>query len=167
MDGMDFIAENWIGISGLIIGILGVLVGAAGLWYAVLARRAAKSAAASERDARQALTRTSRLLDVQEAVGLISRLKLMHRVGHWDSALELYQSLRRMLNDIRASTPENLAGIRKFLFDAISNVTDLENQINRAKHENKTPENLSELDAILNEIQQNLEGLQSDDLYGR
>ena len=164
---MDFIAENWIGISGLIIGILGVLVGAAGLWYAVLARRAAKASAASEQDARQALTRTLRLVDVQEAVGLISRLKLMHRVGHWDSALELYQYLRRMLSDIHASTPENLAETRAFLSEAILSVTDLENQASRARNEHKTPENPSELDAILNEIQQHLEKLQSDDLYGR
>ena len=157
---MDFIAENWIGILGLIVGV-------AGLWYAVTARRAAKSAEASERDARQALTRTLRLVDVQEAVGLISRLKLMHRVGHWDSALELYQSLRRMLSDIYASTPENSDEIRVFLSEAISKVKDLENQVSKDRNESKTPENPSELDAILNEIQQNLEKLQSDDLYRR
>ena len=163
---MDFIAENWIGLLGVAISAVGLIVGAAGLCYAYLARRAAKSAEAAAIEARQALTRTLRLVDVQEAVGLISRLKLLHRIGYWDSALELYQYLRRKLNDIRASTPENSDKIRIFLSEAISRVKDLENQVSSARNENKTPENLSELDAILNEIQQNLEGLQSDDLYG-
>ena len=164
---MDYIAENWIGLLGVLISAIGLIVGAAGLCYAYLARRAAKSAEAAAIEARQALTRTLRLVDVQEAVGLISRLKLMHRAGHWDAALELYQYLRRMLSDIRAGTPENSAELRGFLSEAISKVTDLEDQVSSARNENRTPENPSDLDAILNEIQQNLEKLQSDDLYGR
>ena len=160
---MDFIIENWSGF----VGILGVIVSAVGLWYAFLARRAAKSAEAAAKDARQALTRTLSLVDVERAVALISRLKLLHRFGEWDSALELYQYLRRMLSDIHASMPENLGEIRVSLSEAIPKVTDLENQVSSARNENKIPENPSNLDAILNEIQQNLEKLQSADIYGR
>ena len=157
---MDYLVENWSGF----VGVLGVIVSAAGLWYAREARRAAKSAEEAAKDARQALTRTLSLVDVERAVALISRLKLLHRIGHWDSALELYQYLRRMLSDIYENTHEDLKEIRVALSEAIPKITDLENQVASARNENKIPDS-SKLDAILNNIQQNLEKLQSTDLY--
>ena len=69
--GMTYFLDNW----GSFVGALGLAASIGGLVFAYLARRAAKSAEAAAIEARQALTRTLRLVDVQEAVDLIDRLK--------------------------------------------------------------------------------------------
>ena len=133
-------ASLGIGAGGLVASILGVV-------YALLARRAAKSAAeAAERassETRRTVSRSRRAADTGRAIALINRLRVLHRDGRWDYALELYQELRSTLSDIHASMPDDLAEIRDAIFDAIYRITELEADVNRARYENREPDGRS------------------------
>ena len=157
---------DWLGLA---IGIGGLVAGIVGLIFAFLARRAAKSAETAANEAQRALTRTLSVMDVERAVALISRLKLLHQVGYWNSALELYQYLRRMLSDIYERMPTELGDIRTALSEAIPKISDIENEVRKFGHGNKDgkPDELPKFDEILNDVQQNLETLQSADIFRR
>ena len=164
---MDYFLENW----GSFVGVLGLLASVGGLVYALLARRAAKSAEQAAREARQetrrTVSRSRRLADTGRAIVLINRLKVLHRDGHWDYALELYQELRSILNDIQASMPDDMVEIRNGISDAIHRITDLEAEVNRARYEYREPNDVPQLDGLLSDIQESLERLQSTDRYGQ
>ena len=164
---MDYFTENW----GSFVGVLGLLASIGGLVYAFLARRAARSAEQAAREARQetrrTVSRSRRSADTGRAIALIKRLKVLHRDGRWDYALELYQELRSILSDVHASMPDDLAEIRDTISDAIRRVTELEDEVNRARYENREPSDVPQLDGVLSDIQEKLERLQSTDIYGQ
>ena len=154
---MDYFLENW----GSFVGVLGLLASVGGLVYALLARRAAKSAEQAAREARQALSRNLSSVDIERAVELINRLKELHRQKSWNQAIWVYQILRRTLSGIQASMPEGLEQTRKSVEDAIPQITYMENQVSRALHGNVEPDDAPGYDTVLNAIQQELEILQS------
>ena len=162
---------TWFEWAGLGIGAGGLIASIAGLIFAYLARRAAKSAeAAADRaseETRKAVSRSLRTVETGKAIALINRLKVLHRDGRWDYSLELYQELRSILNDIHASMPDDLAEIRDAISDAIHEVTKLEADVNRARYETREPDDVPRLDGVLSDIQRNLERLQSTDIYGQ
>lgn len=160
---MEYLAENW----GGFVGVLGVIVSAAGLWYAVLARRAARSAEGAANDARRALSRKLSSVEIERAVALIDRVKGLHRQSYWDRALELYPELRRALTEIHASMPEDLDAIRDIVLESVSWVIAIEHIVSRALYANTEPDDAAGLDDALTRIQQNLETLQSSDLHRR
>ena len=160
---MDYVVDNW----GSFVGVLGLAASVGGLVYALLARRAAKSAEQAAREARRAITRTLSMVDVERAVALIGRLKDIHYQRNWDYALGMYPELRRMLSEIAASAPENLAPHDYFINRVIPQLTVLEGQVRQSRYENENgePEDISSLDEALSEIQQHLEMLQSSMMY--
>ena len=164
---MDYFLENW----GNFVGVLGVMVSAVGLWYAFKAHRAARSAKqAAEKastETRRTVSRSRRSVDTGRAIALINRLKVLHRNRDWGYALELYQELRSTLSDIHASMPDDLAETRDAVADAIHKIREIEDEVNRALYENREPNDVPELNVILNDIQRNLQRLQSTDLYGQ
>ncbi len=160
---MEYLVENW----GNFVGVLGVIVSAAGLWYAILARRAARSAEQAANEARRALSRNLSSVDIERAVALIDRIKALHRRGNWEWVLELYPELRRTLTEIHASMPEDLDEIRSTVFESISWVVGIENKVSRALYANTEPDDAAGLDDTLTRIQQNLETLQSTDVHRR
>ena len=155
---MDYLVENW----GSFVGVLGLLASVGGLVYALLARRAAKSAEQAAREARQALSRSLSSVDIERAVALINHLKDLHRQRNWNQVLGEYQTLRRTLLEIRSGIPATLAVFRDTIGSAVAQVTLMANRVNRSLVENSEPEDPAELDEILNDIQQELETLQSD-----
>ena len=161
----------WFDWAGFGIGAAGLIASIIGVLYAYLARRAAKSAAeAAERasnETRRTVSRSRRAADTGRAIALINRLKVLHRDGGWDYALELYQELRSTLNDIQASMPDDLAEIRVAISDAIYKISELEADVNRARYENREPADVPGIDGVLSDIQRNLERLQSTDIYGQ
>lgn len=160
---MDYIVDHWESL----VGLLGLVASVGGLLVAFLARRAAKSAEQAASEAHRTITRTLSLVDVERAVALIRHLKEVHYQRNWDYALWLYQDLRRTLNEIGASASPNYAQYRNFINEAITQVTVLEDLVRRSRYEqeNGEPEDISSLDEVLNEIQQNLETLQSSMMY--
>ena len=83
--------------------------------------------------------------------------------------MELYQYLRRMLSDIYERMPTELDDIRVALSEAIPKISDIENEVRKFNYLNNDgkPDELSKFDEILNDVQQDLEKLQSADIFGR
>ena len=154
---MEYLADNW----GSLSSGLGVLLSAAGVVYAYLARRAAKSAEAASREARQAIAQTLTAADLQRAVALVERLLSYHRAGRWSVALERYGELRQMLQDIKAYLPEGNEAIRKQLSASISEITEIISQVTQAVYNGAAPDNANSINDALSAIQQNLEELAS------
>ena len=150
---------DWLALA---IGAGGLVASIAGLIFAFLARRAAKSAEQAAREARETLTRSLSSVDIERAVALINRLKELHRQRNWNQSLGEYQTLRRTLLEIRSGIPAALAVFRDTLGGAVAQVTLIANRVSRSIVENRDPEDPAELDEILNDIQQELETLQSD-----
>ncbi len=160
---MDYVVANW----DSFVGVAGLAASIGGLVAAFLAGRAAKSAKQAASEAHSAITRTLSLVDVERAIALISRLKEVHHQRNWDYALGLYPVLRRTLSEIAAGAPANFAQYYEFIDSAIPQITTLENLVRRSRHERASgdPEDIPGLDEALNEIQQNLETLQSSMMY--
>ena len=158
LDGrMEYLADNW----GSLASGLGVLLSAAGVVYAYLARRAAKSAEAASREARQAIAQTLTAADLQRAVALVERLLSYHRAGRWAVALERYGELRQMLQDIKAYLPEGDEPARKQLSANISEITEVISQVTQAVYNGTPPDDANSINDTLSAIQQNLEELAS------
>ena len=158
---MDFISDHWGNISSFI----GVVVSVVGLAWAIREARRARSAAQSAEQAtietRDSIGRHLVTIDLERAVGLIQRLKLLHRDNHWEAALEQYQALRAMISDIIARYPELQPGIREQLNSSRVALSEMENRVE--EHVIRCtvhPDGIS-MNENLNEIQGDLEDIAS------
>ena len=163
---MGYLADNW----GSLASVTGVVVSLAGLAWAIIEARGARSASQAARAAanetRSDIARHLQAVDLQRAIALIQRIKILHVAGRWDAALEQYQSLRQMLSDIIARCPESQAGIRARLDTARIGVTEMENLVvERGGQVGEEPDTAL-LHRILNLIQSDLEELASDLGFG-
>ena len=91
---------------GSLASVIGVIVSAVGLGWVVIVARGARSAAqAAEKattEARDNIGRNLQLIDLERSIALIERIKLLHSIERWESALELYPVLRTMISAIIA-----------------------------------------------------------------
>ena len=167
---------EWVQWAGSVLGLLGLIVSAFGLRYAVLAHRAAnlaKNAAASAEDAansarretQRALGRSLNSRDIGDAVALINILKALQLQGAWPSALWLYQELRKSLTVIRGNLPAGFGQFINLIDEAVSQILAMEDLVTRSLHRNEQPDDPPELNATLNGIQQELQVLRSNMTY--
>ena len=156
---MDYFLENW----GSFVGLAGLIVSSGGLWYACLARRAAQSAERAAKEARQALTRTLRLVDVQEAIDLIDRLRDRLVSEEWPVVRELYSRLQSKLSDVRAALPTAQEQYRESISDALREIEALQNMAYQiGGDEEFDPDLYGYPLETLNTIQQSLRTMRSD-----
>ena len=118
-------------------------------------------------EARQALTRTIGSIDVERAIALISRFKDIHDRRNWDYALGVYPDLRRILSQISESMPSGLYKYRSSVSRAVPQITTMENLVKKSRDEDESgePKDIASLNETLNQIQQDLETLQSNMMY--
>lgn len=159
---MTYFLDNW----GSFVGALGLAASIGGLVFAYLARRAAKSAEAAAIEARQALTRTLRLVDVQEAVDLIDRLKDRLELRDWGVVRELYSRLQSKLSDVLAALPSNQERYREIVSTAWEETKALQNLAHNVIFEEE-PDTDIRMGSIvkLNEVQQNLRAMLSNMMF--
>ena len=155
---MTYFLDNW----GSFVGALGLAASIGGLVFAYLARRAAKSAEAAAIEARQALTRTLRLVDVQEAIDLIDRLK--DRLGSGESAIvqELYSSIQSKLSVVQAALPTTQSQYKEIISDDLGEIAELQERTYRIMVVGELDiDILMEIVGGLNSIQRNLRNMLS------
>ena len=129
--GYDFMIEFVTGNWGSLASVVGVFVSLAGLSWAIREARRARSAAQAARvaatETRSYIARHLQVVDLERAIALIQRIKLLHEIGRWEAAMEQYHSLRVMLSDINARCSENQPELSKRLITAIRRVRQMEN----------------------------------------
>lgn len=151
---IEFFTGNW----GSLASALGLLVTIAIAWSARAASRSAEKATV---ETRGYIERHLQTIDLERAVGLIQRIKLLHDTGRWQAAMEQYQALRMLLSDIIARCPEDRTEILPDLATARILVRSMENFVGERVNREIQDSERSELNRQLNEIQSGLEELAS------
>ena len=163
---MDFLSNHWGNISS----VIGVVVSVVGLAWAIReasrARSAAQSAEQAAIEARNSIGHRLAATDLQRAIGLIQRLKSLHREGYWEAALEQYQSLRAIISNITARRPDLNPEIHQLLASARENISEMEDHVETQVSRELEPDNLNVLNRQLNTIQSNLERISSSIEFG-
>ena len=159
---LEYFAGNW----GGWVSALGVLVSSAGLGWAIIAARRARSASQAAQETRSYIARHLQAVDLERAIALIQRIKLLHDTGRWDAAMEQYQSLRFMLSDIIARCPDEQAELRDELTAARESIRTMEDLVRERIGQSIEGPNRARLNQSLNRIQSDLERLSSDIGFG-
>lgn len=170
---VEFFLDRW----GDLFSVIGVFVSAVGLWLAFREARRARREAQNARSAaiaaekatietRNRIGRHLVTIDLQRAVGLIQRLKLLHSANRWDAALEQYQSLRAIISDIIARYPELDTGIRRRLSLARHQIRRMEDLVEDSADQGLETDEWVPLNHSLNEIQSDLESIASTMEFG-
>lgn len=156
---IDFVADNW----GSLASAAGLVVSFAGIGWAIIESRRARSAAQAARTAanetRNDIARHLQAVDLERAIALIQRIKLLHDIGRWEAAMEQYQLLRAMLSHIIARCSESQSGLRAGLANARTAVTGIENFVAERIGNDIEDRDRSRLNRRLNRIQSDLEEL--------
>ena len=121
------------------------------------APRHKRRAAANE--TRNDIARHLQAVDLERAIALIQRIKLLHDIGRWEAAMEQYQLLRSMLSHIIARSSESQSGLRAGLANARTAVTGIENFVEERIGHDIEASDRSRLNRRLNRIQGDLEEL--------
>lgn len=164
MDAFLAHAGSWASISGAAISTIGLIATIIVAWGARSASRAARAAAITTNNS---IERHLQAVDIERAIALIQRIKLLHDIALWEAAMEQYQALRMMLSGIIARCPESHTERRQRLAIARERVRRMEDFI-REERLNRDVENSkrANLNRELNEIQSDLEELASDLGFG-
>ena len=108
---IDFVTDNW----GSLASAAGLVVSFVGIGWAIIelrrARAAAQAARAAANETRNDIARHVQAVDLERAIALIQRIKLLHDIGRWDAAMEQYQALRSILSHIIARCSESQSGL--------------------------------------------------------
>ena len=119
----------WFDWAGLGIGAGGLVASIAGLLFAYLARRAAKSAERAAREARNSISETFCLVSAQRALTAVARLTTLHQNQDWNAALEVHRELRTLLNDISGSMPLRYEQSKAAVMQGIGQLSVIENLV--------------------------------------
>ena len=154
---MDWVADNW----GSVVSSVGLVATVLGLWIvfrrASEARSSAEASRIAAQEARQAISGTLTIVDLERAIAMVERLKQLHRNKKWEVSLELYQPLRVMLTNIHARGTIETQEIR----DSIPKLRAIEESITRALAQGVEPPGERSLPRVLNDIQVGLEQIAS------
>ena len=162
---MDYVYDNWIGLGGLVVTVVGLAVT---VWQVVRARKVAeesKDAASAARTAsvqtRDAIHGVLTVSDLQRSIGYVQELKEFHRYKNWAVCLNMYHILRESLAHIRARLPVQKASQRRKLREAIDQMRVMEDNVDDALKHNTAPTASEKFNKTLNEIQVCLEEIVS------
>ena len=148
-------------LASLLVGVGGLTASIIGVVYALLARRAAKSAETAANEARNSISQTLCLVSAQRSLSIISRLRVLHRDQRWEAAVELYRELRTLLNDVRGMIPGDFRQHRSELDSGIGQLRIIQALAQEALAAGRDPAEFQALGETLNSIEAILESLVS------
>ena len=161
---MDYFLDNW----GSFVGVLGVIISSGGLIITFVAmvragkaREAATAAEEATRDTQRSISTVLANVDLQCAIALVQRLKVLHREENWEASLEHYQPLRAMISDINGRYPLPREEQHTILREAIPQIRVIEDVVARSLSSGRDPAQEKDLDIVLNFIQESLEQIAS------
>ena len=156
---MEFWPVTW----GDVATVVGIIVSLTGLAWAIIVVRGARSAA---RETRDQIAHHLQTVDLQRAIALIQRIKTLHDSDRWEAFREHYQTLREMLLDVIARSPDNQSDVREKLATARTIVRDIENFVRPRVSQDIPERDRSRWNQRLNDIQSDLEELASNVGFG-
>ncbi len=158
MDALVVNAGSWASVSGAAISTVGLIATIIVAWGARSASRAARAAAIATNNS---IERHLQAIDVERAIGLIQRIKLLHDTARWEAAMEQYQALRMMLSHIMARCSENQTETRQGLATARADIRYLEDSVGERIGKPIDANTRARFNRRLNNVQSILEELAS------
>ena len=158
-------SEFFLGHWGDLSSVAGVIVSIIGLTWAVIVARGARSSAEAAKqatlDTKDSIGKHLLAIDLERAINIIERLKLLHRNENWEAALENYQTLRAMLSAITARYPANESELRERISKATESISAMELEIDSWVVYQLQTIDVVKLNQELNDIQSDLEDMSS------
>ena len=158
---MGFLADHWGDLSS----VAGVIVSLIGLTWAVVAARDARSAAQAAEEAtnetKDSIGRHLLAIELERAINLIQRLKLLHSASRLEASLEQYQALRAMISAIVARYPKDESGFRERLSNARESISAMEEYVEARVRQGLKADDVIVLNQQLNALQSVLEDMSS------
>ena len=96
------------------------------------------------------------MFDIERALSLIQRLKLLHGIGRWDAALEQYHALTQLTSDILAHYPKQETTLREQLSNSRYGIGVMEEQVAGRGDRDLLDEDLSRLNQHLYKLESHL-----------
>ena len=155
--------EFWSVTWGDVATVVGIAVSLVGLMWAIIVARGARSAA---RETRDQIAHHLQTVDLQRAIALIERIKTLHDNERWEASREHYQTLRAMLSDVIARSPEDQSDVRERLANARTIVSGMDNIVRSHVSRDVSERDRSRLNRNLNVVQSDLEELASNVGFG-
>lgn len=158
---MGFIGEQWGDLSsgaGFILALIGLA------WAAIQSGRAQSSAEAAKKaanSARIAIGQHLLIVDMERAISLIERLKLLHRNESWEAAQENYQTLRATLSAIAMRFPKGEIDPVEIHSKTKESISGIELEIDSWKASQSESIDVVRINQSLNDIQSSLEDMSS------
>ena len=158
---MEFIGKHW----GDLLSGAGFILASIGLaWAAIQSGRAQSSAEAAKdaaNSARNAIGQHLLIVDMERAINLIERLKLLHRNESWEAALENYQTLRATLSAIAMRFPKSNIDPVEIHSKTKESISGIELEIDSWKASQSEGIDVVRINQSLNDIQSSLEDMSS------
>ena len=162
--------EFWSVTWGDAATVIGIIVSLVGLAWAIKEARGARSASeaaeAAASEVREQIARYLQAVDLERAIGLIERIKTLHDNGQWEASREHYQTLRAMLSDVIARSPEAQSDVHDKLATARIIIGDMDNFVRRHVGRDIEESDRALWNEKLNAIQSDLEELASNVGFG-
>ena len=146
----------------------GLAVSAFGVWFAFFAKREAGGARKAAEAARQAIKRSLTGVDAGRATGLIERIQILNRQGHWQAAMHMYKDLGAMLSDLQESHWGKESDVARSLREAREQLRTIEDALEETLADALEPGSLlGDTNVHLNRIHNLLLPIQSKSRIGQ
>jgi hypothetical protein len=151
--------NNWgslasvVGLFATVVGLsTAISVASKARAWADESRTAAEAAQTASFETRDAISRTLTSIELEGAIGVIERLKLLHRDRKWEVAVERYSGLRGMLVGIEARNAHPSSSISREFRDATAQLRIIKNSVNSSILQDVLPDGYEQFNDRLNVI---------------
>lgn len=116
-------------IASLVVGILGLIVSLSGFTIAVRQIRRTRTAAEHAEEAavkaREVVLRGISTADLRQAHAMINELKRLHRIQDLDQAIEIYNQLTTLLQNVESNLPEDILTAFDDAYNQLANMEEV------------------------------------------
>lgn len=146
----------WAAVWGDAASLMGLAVALVG--FALTLVNVARSRSAAERaeqaanNARQSIRYVTSIAELASALAILEEIKRLQRQNAWPVIPDRYSILRLKLISIRSTTTLITEDQRQVLQDAIVQLAELEQKVERALARNTTPPNPAKLNEIVSSL---------------
>ena len=137
---VNFLIEFNLGILSSVIGLLFVIIG---FFVTVINVLRSKKASEKAEEAFDTITEFS------SAISAMDEIKRLHRQKAWDILPDRYSFLRKSLISIKTTNPNMLKEYQSALQTAITNFSSIEDQVEKANLQKKSPPDIAKLNKVV------------------
>jgi hypothetical protein len=147
---INFIVKNNWGDIASVIGLIITIISFIVILINVLrSRRAAEQAKIAVAQVRDDLSKVDTVAEFSTALSAMEEIRRLHRKDAWEILPDRYSSLRKSLISIRSSNPDMLKEYKKAFQSAIQIFSSIEDQVEVALSQKKSPPDAAELNKVI------------------